>query len=437
MASSVASILLLTSASASALAFQTSNSAFLTTTTPSASKASQRRASSRITALAATGGMDSYEAQLAAMNQASTNVVDSYAAEMMNDSRSALVEEQSSQSYENVAGTFDHDSHGIGGLLLQRAIQTQLHYLADLRDEPTYVWLRGFLGHDHLDDKGRYNKLDGLRCSTGWQGYLVQLEQAPPFTIVVELAPPRLSAQQMRNPYLAKQVTGRSYEETIQPSKISMTLQTVARSLEREWAPFLSELADADRTRVRLFDQEFQQLQTLKAIDQFAASQQRVAGGEGDDQETPLHALNCRIVARFCTRVALRRIVEDLKGVSLPVDASTSDGGYDLAAADTAAVEWMSAFSREWVPKLERGADDDVRRSLGVAFAGQWQRLCDGADADDVTEALWQELPPLFACVSDDAMRLYSPEALAARLRRVRADVCDELVAELRPTVAQ
>ena len=38
---------------------------------------------------------------------------------------------------------------------MQRAIQTQLYYLADLRDEPTYVWLREFLNHGHLDDKGR------------------------------------------------------------------------------------------------------------------------------------------------------------------------------------------------------------------------------------------------------------------------------------------
>jgi len=464
MAPSVACIFLLTSASTSVAAFQiqTSKSAFVTISL--ASNASQRRASSRITPLAAKGGMDAYEAQLAAMNQPTTNVIDSFAAEMMNDSRATFVEELSSQSAvsTSIAGSEERidpyetqqftnhlleatpiattGSHGIGGLLLQRAIQTQLHYLADLRDEPTYVWLRGFLGHDHLDDKGRFNELDGLRCPKGWRGYLTQLERAPPFTIVVELAPPRLSAQQKRNPYLAKQAASRSYEETIEPSRISLTLRTVARSLEREWVPVLSELAAADRIRVHLFECEVPQLWTTAAAKQAAASKQRVAGGEGDDQDTPLHALNCRIVARFCTRVALHRIIEELEGVSLSVEAADGDDEgtkrMSCAAADAAAVQWLSAFSREWVPRLERGADDEVRRSLGVAFPGQWQRLCEGADADDVTEALWQELPQLFADVSDEAMRLYSPEALAVRLRRVRANVCDELVEGLRAAVA-
>ena len=91
----------------------------------------------------------------------------------------------------------------------------------------------------------------------------------------------------------------------------------------------------------------------------------------------------------------------------------------------------MREFSREWVPRLVRGADDDRRRQLGKAPPGHWQRLCDGADADDVTEAIWQELPQMFACISEEAMRLYSPEVLAIRLRRVRAEVCRELVTEL------
>ena len=48
--------------------------------------------------------------------------------------------------------------HAIASLLMQRAIQTQLYYLSDLRDEPTYMWLREFLNQDHLDDKGRFNE---------------------------------------------------------------------------------------------------------------------------------------------------------------------------------------------------------------------------------------------------------------------------------------
>ncbi len=348
----------------------------------------------------------------------------------MNKSRSAVTATaavESSQS--STPRPQKTGKHAISNLLMQRAIQTQLYYLADLRDEPTYVWMREFLNHGHLDDKGRFNELDGLRCNGGWKYYLEQLEQAPSFSITVQLAPPRLSAQQQRNPFLAAQAVGRSYEETIMPSKISQTLRTVARSLESEWVPVLLEIAEEDRKRVQLYNSP-PQIQTAAAAYQaFWCERQVVAGGEGDDQGTPLHVLNSRIVARFCTRVALDQLIDELQGES-SIDNSAED-----EEARRAAIEWLRDFSQEWEPKLKRGPNDDKRRSFGVAPPGHWQRLCDGADADDVTEAMWQELPPLFAYASDDAMRLYSPEALAARLRRARAGVCDELICDLRSTV--
>ena len=276
----------------------------------------------------------------------------------------------------------------------------------------------------------RFNELDGLRCNRGWQYYLDQLEQAPDFTITVQLAPPRLSAQQQRNPYLAAQAVGRSYEETIVPSEISQTLRAIARSLEQEWVPILVDMAAEDRKRVRLYNSP-PQLQTAAAAYQaFWQERQVVAGGEGDDQGTPLHALNERIVLRFCTRFALDQLLQELQEEASSDNYSSIDKEVTIAA-----VEWLKEFSREWEPRLKQGPDDNVRRSLGIAPPGHWQRLCDGADADDVTEAMWQELPPLFVYSSDDSMRLYSPAALSSRLRRVRADVCDELIGDLRSTI--
>ena len=331
-----------------------------------------------------------------------------------------------------------HEQHNIGRLLLQRAVQTQLYYLADLRDEPTYKWLRSFLDHDHLDDRGEFNELDGIHVEGGWRGYLPKLEDAPPLTITVQLAPPKLSAQQRRNPYLAAQAaansSGRSYEETIDPRKISGTIQAVARSLGREWADDLAELAKKDRIRVALHVDSNQygdhdavvppKLQTKKDAERaFYFERQVVAGGEGDDHGTPLHKLNSRMVARFCTRAALRRVADELQ--------HDNEDGCD---SKRGAGRYLVEFANEWVPKLNRGPDDDMRRRLGTPPPGQWQRLCDGADADDAMEALWQELPQSF--VYDDVgreafMGLYGPEALAARVRGARADVCDEVAEEL------
>lgn len=385
--------------------------------------------------------MDAFTAQLqAALAEAaeanfdscrdSTTQEDIYAAEMMNESRSAVTAAVAIEPSQHSTPMPQRiGKHAISSLLMQRAIQTQLYYLADLRDEPTYIWMREFLNHNHLDDKGRFNELDGLRCNGGWQYYLEQLESAPSFSITVQLAPPRLSAQQKRNPYLAAQAVGRSYEEIIMPSKISQTLRTVARSLETEWVPVLLEIAKEDRKRVELYNAP-PQLQTAAAAYQaFWCERQVVAGGEGDDQGTPLHVLNERIVGRFCTRMALDELIDEMQRES-SVDNSAED-----EEARREAVRWLQDFASEWEPKLKRGPDDDRRRSLGVSPPGHWQRLCDGADADDVTEAMWQELPPLFAYVSDNAMSLYSPGALAARLRRVRASVCDELIGDLRATI--
>jgi hypothetical protein len=377
------------------------------------------------------GGMDAFTAQLQAA-LAEANTEGSGSSNTLKDAFYSSADQLQSPMPSQRTG-----EHLISNLLMQRAIQTQLYYLADLRDEPTYMWLREFLNHSHLDDKGRFNELDGLRCHGGWASYLEQLENAPSFSITVQLAPPRLSAQQQRNPYLAAQAAaGRSYEETVSPYKISQTLRTVARSLQTEWVAVLSKMAEEDRRRVHL--SALPQIHTADAAyREYWRERQVVAGGEGDDQGTPLHVLNERIVTRFCTRVALDDLIHELMQEGLPAN---DDSTTELVCAEVkrSAVEWLSNFANEWKPKLKQGPDDNKRRSLGKSPPGHYQRLCEnGADANDVTEAMWQELPPLFAYDSDDAMRLYSPEALVVRLRRVRADVCDEFIGELERLFSQ
>mmetsp|Transcript_22313 Transcript_22313/g.36695 ORF Transcript_22313/g.36695 Transcript_22313/m.36695 type:complete len:136 (+) Transcript_22313:473-880(+) len=91
---------------------------------------------------------------------------------MINKSRSAVTATTAAAGESSQSSTPRPErtgKHAISSLLMQRAIQTQLYYLADLRDEPTYMWMREFLNHGHLDDKGRFNELDGLRCDGGWR----------------------------------------------------------------------------------------------------------------------------------------------------------------------------------------------------------------------------------------------------------------------------
>jgi len=82
--------------------------------------------------------------------------------------------------------------HSVGDFLIQRAIQTQLHYSADLRNEPAVGWLARFRDHAHLDGRRAIGvaglphtyaaRLDGLNLATsplGWKDYLDALATSP------------------------------------------------------------------------------------------------------------------------------------------------------------------------------------------------------------------------------------------------------------------
>ena len=43
----------------------------------------------------------------------------------------------------------------LGEFVVQRAIQQQLYFSADLRNEPMVTWLKRFQGHEHLDSTQR------------------------------------------------------------------------------------------------------------------------------------------------------------------------------------------------------------------------------------------------------------------------------------------
>lgn len=48
-------------------------------------------------------------------------------------------------------------SFDIVDLILQRTIQTQLHYFAEFRNEPQASWLKSFRGHEHLNGGGYHS----------------------------------------------------------------------------------------------------------------------------------------------------------------------------------------------------------------------------------------------------------------------------------------
>jgi len=315
-------------------------------------------------------------------------------------------------------------------LIMQRAVQTKLYYLADLRDEPTGKWLKDFLGHEHLDAKGDFTSLGGL--NVGWLSYLEQLYRAEPQTVVIELAPPRLSAQQQRNPFLARP-PGRSYTETIDPARVAASLAVTVECVSREWVEALKELEQEDTDRARWeLGPDPPGLVDAKG----RAATVKVAGGEGDDQETPLHGLNVRALRRLLTMEAMQALSSDLGNqvnqhlVADDGDAARDGGGERPGNAVRAA--WFEEFVCKWEPRLREGVCDEQRQRLGVVAPGAFKRLgadaSSGVDADEAVEALWQRVCPLRDPEDPD---YFEPARLAAQLRVLRAAKAAEARAAL------
>lgn len=312
----------------------------------------------------------------------------------------------------------------VENLLLQRAIQTQIYYLHDLRDEPQSSWLAGFLDHSHLDEefggefvvKGKNAGLGLLRVE--WQDYLAQLAAHPNVGIEVEIAAPNrgfVSERELRNPFLQQQqLLTIKYTETIEPAKVAQRLISTTRVLVKEAQKDLTELAASDNRRVGL------DLHTpiLWAPDDFATRNFKLFNADLAET-TPLSDLNQRATHRYCTVLAARALLAELQG------------GDETKGA---VAGWLEGWAAEWLPLLAVGADDEARERIGRVSPGMfatayWSYEGGGADASEALEAMWQTLP--FHDNLADLHGAVTPRDLATRLRQLRAAAADGALATL------
>ena len=131
----------------------------------------------------------------------------------------------------------------IRDLLLQRAIQTQMHYHMELHDSFKRQWLEQFRSNDALYHEF-YGELHGIRALSAsadeddagagdarvagaglWRGYLEALLAAPPVECVIELSwGNKFSGGSKANPYINREQAKNYYNAV---SYTHLTLPTI------------------------------------------------------------------------------------------------------------------------------------------------------------------------------------------------------------------
>jgi hypothetical protein len=157
----------------------------------------------------------------------------------------------------------------LGDFVVQRAIQQQLYFIAELQNAPLGTWLAEFKGHGHLESVGRkpgapglpgtYSAAFGQLRTSPFTAYLSALGEAPDEVVKVEFSQPRrkLSARELQNPFLAKQAaeqaTTKAFRDVpIKPRQILTRLLTTAHVMADTWAFHLGELEAGDEARVAM-----------------------------------------------------------------------------------------------------------------------------------------------------------------------------------------
>ena len=379
-------------------------------------------------------------------------------------------------------------SVSLGDFLVQRAIQQQLYYSADLRNELMVGWLGKFRGHEHLDSTARgegsagfpgtYSATFSQLVTTPFPEYLAALGTEPESTVEVKIIKPQkfLSARERANPYLAKQGPSfEIYDEPIIPSKILTQVLVTAGALVETWDFHLGEVGNGDVIRVARDLAEIKTVPTAEMMRDLLLEE----GGETvysrftQDEPMPLYAFDRRAIDRLMTLRALSMLIDEVTALTpetafeapyLRREAATEYGedvnnelimkrrrirretfeaafvsGDELAkgaAAREAALFFLKDFCETYVPKLFKGDSRsplqkrDHRPAPGMKEARSKDA---GEDAKVIFEALWEyQEEAAYGILGGE---LVVPYLMGVRLRELRAHACAQARVELQDHV--
>lgn len=300
----------------------------------------------------------------------------------------------------------DRTERLIRNLLLQRSVQTQLHYFRELKNGFSTTWLADFSdaqGTARLAAKSTAGRL--LHCHTGmrnveWDEYMMSMFNAPDVTQVVSvMGRSRPNGLSPNNPYLkaAPSRPARTYTETVRPAAVARQVLQIREEIAEEW---VSDLALIEKDNVELLRHHAEEVKHL--VDDELRFQYLIQPCEaGDGESSPLRLASYDLLKNAVTAEALRLLVERLGKTA---ETQHSSG-------------WLRGFSAE-----------HARPLLGVAEHEKTQRSVDWHGGRDALLTMMSEPVSMGLSPSGEA-RFLDPLSLAEAMMRLRATIANEWIA--------
>ena len=277
-------------------------------------------------------------------------------------------------------------------LLLQRAVQTQLYYNVEFKNDFEKAWLLRFasakgspplIGNSHAIMNKVLHKHEALR---GWEAFMLEMMGADDEVHEVHVVwGNRVGGGSPNNPYLQDRPASTSYLDKVEPSKIARKIQQIRESIALEWTK--------DLQLVRLQNDELQRshASSVRADDGVDADKKLQYAIQPEQGGTsPLRQASFDLLMRALTRAALRAVV-------LEKDR-----------------DQLTRYSAEWL----RAFDAAHSAPFGTT---EW-RVAEGFITTLMAEPLALSTSP------GGQPRFLDPLQLADRLLELRADIADDWV---------
>jgi len=216
-----------------------------------------------------------------------------------------------------LAGSRGNAHETLLALLQQRAIQTQLFFNREFKNDCPRKWLERYVdatgGPSLFQPSGQtVHAADALMQVGAKDSFLLGMMGAPDETHnVVVIWGNRVGGGSRNNPYLQTKKQTQTYTETISPARIAWQLMALRESIAHEWVEDLR-LFKLDNDELRRHHAE----EVRSLVDHQERFEYAITPGSGGE-DTPLRASSYDLLKTAATRCAFRRLHSELDRDSL------------------------------------------------------------------------------------------------------------------------